>query len=171
MKKIEITADWILNNFPHSHTATGDLGLIEVKYNDAKWIYLVFEQCGIDYEEAFYDEENDDIGIEFSVSDIEDICPKLYDSLFDCGVNNHKTQQENIQHSMNMISLIMDEYNNVDDITTLQGVDCIEDLCNKWIGIYLVNSDMEFYSEENFDIKQLYFLNMIIDTINDMINA
>ncbi len=94
MKNIEITADWILNNFHHTAycLGLGDETTISIycEYDDLKWNELALK--GIPYE---YNECENEIGefqaeFHFELNDVAEIAPEFYKK----GMEIDKTQRE-----------------------------------------------------------------------------
>lgn len=83
MKKIEITAEWILENFPVSTYADGlgNVTIHTVNISDSNWIELALESMDIFYETYDTEDwENEifEIFYEFRLESIKDDCPNLY---------------------------------------------------------------------------------------------
>jgi hypothetical protein len=80
MKTLQITADWILNNFSHEGWYPGDgFGSIFCDFSDVKWIVLALENINFEFSEVTENE----IGIyeaefHFLLSDISSIAPDFY---------------------------------------------------------------------------------------------
>lgn len=95
MKKIELTADWILERFSCGKYAdgrgNGTLIILEDELTNYFFIELAFEQMGIEYEANDYSDdngENVETHFEFEIEDIKEDCPKLYKSLSELNYNN-----------------------------------------------------------------------------------
>lgn len=94
MKKLQITADWILCNFSHTGSYPGDgTGSIFCDISDAKWNELALE--GIPYE---YEEFENEIGefeaeYHFKLDDVAEIAPIFYKKGIEINNSNAKFQE------------------------------------------------------------------------------
>jgi hypothetical protein len=86
MKRIEISAEWILDNFTDLSQADGhgNVTIIGESIGDSRWIDLVLDTLGIHYDidtyggpipdESFFWE----IHWTFKIESVKDDCPNLY---------------------------------------------------------------------------------------------
>lgn len=95
MKKIiELTPEWVLNEFSHSLYADG-MGIISVYTHcaaNATWITKALDTLSIPYK-AMEDSELQSFFFEFKIEDIQEECPILCKKLKDIN-NNNKNYNE-----------------------------------------------------------------------------
>ena len=94
MKNIEITADWILNNFHHTTycLGLGDETTISIycEYNDLKWNELALKGIPYKYEECENEMGEFQCEFHFELNDVADIAPEFYKK----GMEIDKSQRE-----------------------------------------------------------------------------
>lgn len=80
MKNLEITADWILNNFSHTGYYPGDgTASIFCDSSDLKWNKLALKGIPYDYSEVFENEIGEfQAEFHFELNDIAEIAPEFY---------------------------------------------------------------------------------------------
>ena len=167
MRNIEISAEWFFDKMIHTTSACGNIASLGATYENSKWVELALTQIGVDFETSDCD-ENDDVWIDFAISDIDGKLPKLYDSLFDMGIANHRNQMKNEEDSRNIIKMSIDEYNSVSDITTIKGVHSIIDLVDKNICIYL-DRVLKINDDRTFMGRKEYFHYMVDEKVLEII--
>lgn len=100
MKKIEITAEWILSTFSVSWIAdgNGNMSLLAESYSDSRWIELALDSMDVYYESYYLgddDIETDEVWFEFELEAIKDECPNLYNELLYMDLRNSSYNRKN----------------------------------------------------------------------------
>lgn len=105
MKKIELTAEWILDNLTISKTCKDNLVTIEVDFENDRtammFVDLAFKTLGItpnqfDIENGIEGSDNNwfTAGYEFELDELKEDCPNLYKSLLKINENNKNYPKE-----------------------------------------------------------------------------
>lgn len=92
MKKIELTPEWLLDNFSHTLHCNGTDALIVSSIEESHWVKLAFDTLEIDYSDnEYFNEDNETFNthFEFNLEDIKEECPNLYTNLKELGDKNY----------------------------------------------------------------------------------
>jgi len=90
MKNLQITADWILNNFSHTASCSGD-GTVSIfcDFCDIKWNDLALEGITYEYGEEYQNEIGEsEAEYYFNLTDIIEIAPTFYKKMMEINDSN-----------------------------------------------------------------------------------
>lgn len=102
MKKIELTPEWLLENFHHTACTSDDFKSISyVTTDDYWWMKLGADALEIPYEEEenWLEDENGnyagcDIVFTFKIEDLKEVCPNMYKKASELAESNRKLRLE-----------------------------------------------------------------------------